>query len=335
MHSFIPLTFNDVVKNYCILYSEKMPSSMGRIMGLCEYYWPIFDEIFSHYGLPLELKALVIVESMLNPTATSRVGAKGLWQFMYGTAKGYGMVIDSWMDERMDPLKSTEAAARYIADSYRIFDDWELALASYNCGVNGVNKAIRRSGGKRGFWEIYPYLPRETRGYVPAFEGALYTLHYYKEYGIKPRADLVNAIPVDTFVVHRNIHYGQLNDVIGVPVETVAALNPQYLHNIVPGQVRDCVLRLPMKYTNAFLERQDSIFVHDTAKYFNAVEMKKIRDGVAFSGNGIVYKVKSGDILGRIAARYGVTVAQIKKWNNLKSTNLRIGQRLLLYPGKK
>ena len=332
IHSAIPLSFNDIVKNYCILYSEKMPSSMGTVMGLCEYYWPIFDEIFAHYGLPLELKALVIVESMLKPTATSRVGAKGLWQFMYRTARGYGMVIDSWVDERMDPLKSTEMAARYLKDAYNMFGDWNLAIASYNCGANGVNKAIRRSGGKREFWDIYPYLPRETRGYVPAFEGALYTIHYYKEYGIRPKADLLE-IPVDTFIVHKNIHYGQLRDVIGVPVETVESLNPQYLHQVVPGADRPSLLRLPMKYTNAFLEQLDSICVHDTAKYFNPIELKKISDGVVSgSGRSIVYKVKSGDYLGRIAQRYGVSVAQIRKWNGMRNDKLRIGQKLVIYP---
>ncbi len=177
MNSFIPLSYNDRVKNDCILYSEKLKPAMEEMLGQCEYYWPIFNDIFSCYGLPLELKALAIIESRLRPTATSRMGAKGPWQFMYRTARGYGLRIDSWMDERMDPVKSTIAAAKYLKNAYEIFGDWNLAIASYNCGIGNVNKAIRRSGGERDFWDIYAYLPRETRGYLPALVGALYALH--------------------------------------------------------------------------------------------------------------------------------------------------------------
>ena len=173
MGSFITLPYNDIVKNYIILYSEKMPTKMSQMLGLCKYYMPIFEETLNRHGMPEELKAMAIIESALNPRATSRVGAKGLWQFMYATAKMYGLQIDSFVDERTDPVKSSEAAAKYMKDAYRIFGDWNLAIASYNCGAGNVNKAIRRSGGSREFWDIYPYLPRETRGYVPAFVGAL------------------------------------------------------------------------------------------------------------------------------------------------------------------
>lgn len=181
MNSFISLPYNDIVKNYIILYSEKMPTKMSNILGLCQYYMPIFDEIFNRYDLPEELKAMAVIESAMNPLAVSRAGAKGMWQFMYSTAKMYGLHIDSFVDERMDPVKSAEAAAQYLQDSYEIFGDWNLAIASYNCGAGNVNKAIRRSGGKRAFWDIWPYLPRETRGYVPAFVGALYAMNFYKE----------------------------------------------------------------------------------------------------------------------------------------------------------
>lgn len=328
MNSFIPLSYNDIVKNYCILYSERQKSLMEEVIGQCEFYWPIFNDIFSYYGLPLELRALAIIESRLRPTATSRMGAKGPWQFMYRTARGYGLRIDSWMDERMDPVRSTIAAARYLKNAYEILGDWQLAIASYNCGLGNVNKAINRSGGKRDFWDIYPYLPRETRGYLPAFEGALYTLHYYKEYGIVPKKAAI-AVPVDTFHIKKQLHFEQIAAVIGVPKETVAQLNPQYLHEIVPGQEYPCILRLPMKFSNAFIEAGDSLYTYDTTRLFNPVTIKKIKEGG--SGNAIVYKVKSGDVLGKIARRYGVSVAQIKKWNHLKSDNIRIGQKLTIY----
>lgn len=328
MNSFIPLSYNDIVKNYCILYSERQKSLMEEVIGQCEFYWPIFNDIFSYYGLPLELRALAIIESRLRPTATSRMGAKGPWQFMYRTARGYGLRIDSWMDERMDPVRSTIAAARYLKNAYEILGDWQLAIASYNCGLGNVNKAINRSGGKRDFWDIYPYLPRETRGYLPAFEGALYTLHYYKEYGIVPKKAAI-AVPVDTFHIKKQLHFEQIAAVVGVPKETVAQLNPQYLHEIVPGQEYPCILRLPMKFSNAFIEAGDSLYTYDTTRLFNPVTIKKIKEGG--SGNAIVYKVKSGDVLGKIARRYGVSVAQIRKWNHLKSDNIRIGQKLTIY----
>lgn len=333
LNSFITLPFNEVIKNYCILYGEKMRGRMATVMGDCEYYWPIFDEILSHYDLPLELKALVIVESMMVPTATSRVGAKGLWQFMYGTAKGYGMHIDSFMDERMDPIKSTIGAARYLKNAYAIYGDWALAIASYNCGAGNVNKAIRRSGGKRDFWSIYDFLPRETRGYVPAFVGALYATHYYKECGIVPKPSAI-AVSVDTFMVHRNLHFSQVEEMVGVPMSMLEGLNPQYMHKIVPGDSHPCVLRVPMEYTNAFIDAGDSLYLHKREQYLDPVQIKKIQDGAVGSGNRIVYKVKSGDVLGRIANRYGVTVAQIKKWNGLNSNNIRIGQKLIIYTRK-
>lgn len=328
MNSFIPLSYNDIVKNYCILYSEKLKPAMEEMLGQCEYYWPIFNDIFSCYGLPLELKALAIIESRLQPTATSRMGAKGPWQFMYRTARGYGLRIDSWMDERMDPVKSTIAAAKYLKNAYEIFGDWNLAIASYNCGIGNVNKAIRRSGGKRDFWDIYAYLPRETRGYLPAFVGALYALHYYKEYGITPKKAVV-AVPVDTFHIRKQLHFEQIAAVVGVPKETVAQLNPQYLHEIIPGKEYPCILRLPMKFTNGFIEAGDSLYAYDTARLFNPVKIKGIMEGG--SGDSIIYKVKSGDMLGKIARRYGVSVAQIKKWNHLKSDTIRIGQKLTIY----
>ena len=330
MNSFISLPYNDVVKNYIILYSEKMPTKMANILGLGKYYMPIFEEILNKYNMPEELKAMAVIESALNPTAVSRAGAKGMWQFMYATAKMYGLHIDSYVDERLDPVKSAEAAAQYLQDSYEIFGDWNLAIASYNCGAGNVNKAIRRSGGKRAFWDIYPYLPRETRGYVPAFVGALYAMTYYKEHGIKPEAIEMPA-HVDTFKITKMLHLKQVSELTGAPLDELKNLNPQYSHNIIPGNSREYILRIPYNYTNAFIEHEDSLYRHKADEYFNPATLKKIVDGA--DGERIVYKVKSGDVLGRIASRHRCTVDQIKRWNNLKNNNIRVGQTLIIYRG--
>ena len=330
MNSFISLPYNDIVKNYIILYSEKMPTKMAHMLGLCQYYMPIFDETFNKHDLPEELKAMAIIESAMNPLAVSRAGAKGMWQFMYATAKMYGLHIDSFVDERMDPFKSADAAARYLQDAYEIFGDWSLAIASYNCGAGNVNKAIRRSGGKRAFWDIWPYLPRETRGYVPAFVGALYAMTYYKEHGIKPEA-IEMPVHVDTFKINKQLHLKQVAELTGAPLEELKNLNPQYRHDIIPGNSREYILILPYTYTNAFIEHEDSVYTHKYDEFFNPSTIKKIQDGA--DGERIVYVVKNGDYLGRIASRNRCTVAQIKRWNNLKSNNIRVGQRLVIYKG--
>ena len=331
MNSFITLPYNDIVKNYIIKYSEKMPSSIGKILGLCEYYMPIFQEIFNQYDMPEELRAMAVIESAMNPLAVSRVGAKGMWQFMYSTAKNYGLHIDSFVDERLDPIKSAHAAAQYLQDAYDIFGDWNLAIAAYNCGAGNVNKAIRRSG-SRAFWDIWPYLPRETRGYVPAFVGALYTMNYYKEHGIRP-VSVETPAHVDTMHINRMLHLKQVSELTGAPLQDLKNLNPQYRHEIIPGNDRQYILRIPYTYTNAFIENEDSLYRHKADVYFNPVTIKKIKeDG---DGERIVYRVKSGDYLGKIAINHGTTVAKIKKWNNLKTNDIRVGQRLIIYRGGK
>lgn len=331
MNSFITLPYNDIVKNYIIKYSEKMPSSIGKILGLCEYYMPIFQEIFSQYDMPEELRAMAVIESAMNPLAVSRVGAKGMWQFMYSTAKNYGLHIDSFVDERLDPIKSAHAAAQYLQDAYDIFGDWNLAIAAYNCGAGNVNKAIRRSG-SRAFWDIWPYLPRETRGYVPAFVGALYTMNYYKEHGIRP-VSVETPAHVDTMHINKMLHLKQVSELTGAPLQDLKNLNPQYRHEIIPGNDRQYILRIPYTYTNAFIENEDSLYRHKADVYFNPVTIKKIKeDG---DGERIVYRVKSGDYLGKIAINHGTTVAKIKKWNNLKTNDIRVGQRLIIYRGGK
>lgn len=330
MNSFITLPYNEIVKNYIILYSEKMPTKMSHMLGLCQYYMPIFEETFNRYDLPEELKAMAVIESAMNPLAVSRAGAKGMWQFMYSTAKMYGLQIDSFVDERLDPVKSADAAARYLQDAYAIFGDWNLAIASYNCGAGNVNKAIRRSGGKRAFWDIWPYLPRETRGYVPAFVGALYAMTYHKEHGIKPEA-VQMPVHVDTFKINKQLHLKQVAELTGAPLDELKNLNPQYRHEIIPGNSKEYILRLPYTYTNTFIEYEDSVYTHKYDEFFNPATIKKIQDGG--DGERIVYRVKEGDYLGRIASRHRCTVAQIKRWNGLKSNNIRVGQRLVIYKG--
>lgn len=328
MNSYISLPFNETVRNYMVLYSEKMPTKMGHILGLCSYYMPIFEDIFNRYGLPDELKYLAIIESALNPVATSRAGAKGMWQFMYNTAKSYGLKINSFVDERLDVEKAADAAARYLTDAYNVFGDWCLAISAYNCGSGNVNKAIRRSGGKRDFWSIYPYLPKETRLYMPAFVGAMYALNYSKEYGLVPDGVQMPAY-TDTFEIHRNLHFEQISHVVGIPMEELQNLNPQYIKNIVPGNEGTQILKLPYNYSNAFIDRQDSLYSYKADVLLDQKTITNIKNGT--DGERITYKVKSGDYLGKIAAKYGVTVSKLKSWNHLRSDNLRVGQTLYIY----
>lgn len=328
MNSFITVPYNETVKNYIVLYSEKMPTKMASMMALANYYFPIFEQTLDKYNMPLELKYMAVIESALNPTATSRAGAKGMWQFMYTTAKNYGLTINSFVDERLDPFKAADAAARYLQDSYRIFGDWNLAISSYNCGAGNVNKAIRRSGGKKDFWSVYDWLPRETRGYVPAFVGAMYAFTYYKEHGLVPD-NIQMPAHLDTFRVHRMLHFQQVRDLTGISLEELRNLNPQYTHDIIPGNEREYILRLPLKYSGKFIEVEDSVYTHRAAELFNPTTLKNI--AASGDGNRITYRVKSGDYLGRIASRYHVTVVQLKKWNHLRNNNLRIGQVLVIY----
>lgn len=332
MNSFITLPYNETVRNYIIMYSEKKAASTSRMLAMSDYYFPIFEETFAKYGMPLELKYMAVIESALNPTATSRAGAKGIWQFMYRTAQKYGLKINSFVDERMDVVKAADAAARYLKDAYAIFGDWNLAISSYNCGPGNVNKAIRRAGGSRDFWTVYTFLPRETRGYVPAFVGAMYAFNYHKEHGISPATDIRLPVAVDTFEIRKNLHFKQVEDVVGVPTAIIKALNPQYVADIVPGNEGMCILTVPSDFTSNFIEREDSLYTYKYKELFTPSTLKDIHDGVR-QPDRIYYKVKKGDYLGRIAARYHVSVAQIKRWNGLKNDNLRVGQRLVIYRG--
>ena len=331
MNSYISLPFNPTVRNYIVQYSEKMPEKMGVVLGLAQYYMPIFEEVFDRYGLPLELKYMAVIESMLRATAESRAGAKGMWQFMYRTGKLYGLTITSYVDERMDVEKAVDAAARYLRDSYNAFGDWTLAISSYNCGTGNVRKAIRRAGGKMDFWSIYPYLPRETRGYMPAFVGAMYAMTYYRDYGIVPQPCPI-PVEVDTFVINQNLHFQQVSEVIGVPVEKLRELNPQYIRDIVPGNEASYVLKLPFNYSNSFIDiGVDSLVRYKADTLFTEQVVKSIKTSTTASDR-IAYKVKKGDVLGKIATKYHVSVKNIQKWNHLKSTTIRVGQILYIYP---
>ena len=331
LNPYISIPYNSIIRNHIVYYTQKMPEKMGRILGLANYYIPIFEEIFDQYDMPLELTAMAVIESALNAKAVSRARAKGMWQFMYSTAKRYGLTINSYVDERFDPIASAHAAARYLRDSYLIFGDWTLAIASYNCGAGNVNKAIRRAGGSKDFWEVYPYLPRETRGYVPSFFAALYAMKYYKEHNITP--ELIPMPPhTDTIKVNKMLHFEQIAHFTGISIEELRTHNPQYLHDIIPGTEREYILQLPYKYTNAFIDHESEIYAYKDSVYFSPAAMKKIQQSAQPSR--ITHVVRRGETLSHIALRYGVSVRNIQRWNGI-GTNIRVGQRLAIYTNGK
>lgn len=332
MNSFISLEYNKILRNHILYYTQQAGKKTEQILGLAQYYMPIFEEIFHEYGLPQELKAMAIIESSLNPVAVSRAKARGMWQFMYSTAKRYGLEINSYVDERYDPIKSAHAAAKYLKDSYKIFGDWPLAIASYNCGAGNVSKAIRRSGGKKSFWDVYYFLPRETRGYVPSFMAALYLLKYYPEHNITPAPCQMPAY-MDTIAVNKMLHFEQIAHFTGMSVEEIEKYNPQYLHNIIPGMEREYELKIPFQYVNKFIDNEDEIYEWQKDKFFNPGILKRIKETGSAESRRIIHKVKSGETLGHIALKYKVSINSIKRWNGLKSNNIRVGQRLSIYVG--
>ncbi len=332
LNPIFSLPFNEVVRNYMVVYSEKRGANMHQAMAYSSYYFPIYEETFRRYGLPLELKYLAVVESMLKPTALSRAGALGQWQFMYRTARAYGLRIDSYIDERMDVEKATDAAARYLKALYNTLGDWPLAISAYNCGSGNVNKAIRRAGGKRDFWSVYPYLPRETRGYMPAFVGMMYAFSYHFDAGADSLAVPV-PVQVDTFEVHKNLHFKQISEVVGVPEEELKYLNPKYYNDIVPGSGGTCTVNIPEAWSEAYLAVEpDSLYNHNSSIYLTDQVIKDIAAGsVAGGGSKTCYTVKKGDTLSHIARRYRVSVKQLMSWNHLRSDKLRIGQKIYVY----
>jgi membrane-bound lytic murein transglycosylase D len=331
MNSFISVPYNSIIRNYIITYTERISKQSESMLGLCRYYMPLIEEIFDQYNLPLELKAMAIIESALNPRAVSRVKAKGMWQFMYGTAIRYNLLINSYVDERLDPIKSCHAAARYLQDAYRMFGDWPLAIASYNCGAGNVNKAIRRAGGSKEIWDVYPFLPRETRGYIPSFIAALYMMNYHKEHQLTP-APITLPVHTDTIKVTKMLHFDQVVHYTGINKQELRDLNPQYLHDIVPGVEREYILRIPYNYTGRFVDNEDSIYTYKDSVYFSPATLKKIKESGSTNSQRITHKVKSGETLSHIAIKYGVKVKDIQRWNGVKS-NIRVGQRLVIYKG--
>ncbi|MDR0296297.1 MAG: LysM peptidoglycan-binding domain-containing protein [Prevotellaceae bacterium] len=329
----IDLPYNHVVRNQIVYYTQKMKEKAEMILGLAEFYFPMIEEILDLYDMPLELRNMAVIESALNPRAVSRAKAKGLWQFMYGTAKLYNLTMNSFVEERFDPVASTHAAARHMRDLYNIFGDWSLAIAAYNCGAGNVNKAIKRSGGKRDYWDIYPYLPRETRGYVPAFAAANYLLSYYKEHGLVPK-QLDLPPHIDTFMVNKPLHFEQVSEMIGIPVDELRKHNPQYVYDIIPGNERPYILRIPHEYTSAFAENEREIYVYKDSVYFNPNIIKQIAgrgSATPASGAQIIHRVKSGETLSTIANRYGVKINDLKYWNGINGTTIRAGQKLVVY----
>ena len=331
--AMIPLPYNNVVRDCIDLYTERRRGLVRYMLGMADYYFPIIEKILDKHGLPLELKYLAVVESALNPVALSRVGACGLWQFMLPTGKQYGLTINSLVDDRRDPVKATEAACEYFKDMYAIYKDWSLVMASYNCGPGNVNKAIKRSGGKTNFWDIFPYLPKETRSYVPLFIAANYVMNYYCDHNLCP---LETDIPLatDTIHIHKILHLQQVADVLGVDMAQLRALNPQYKRDIVPGHsAEEEVLKLPAAQTYAFIDHEDSIYAYRKAELLPDY-MITVSGGAtpgAATREQITHIVLRNENIYTIANRYGVTARDIKKWNRLSSNRLPRGKRLKLY----
>lgn len=326
------MPFNNIVKKFIEHYLQR-PAKVEYMLGLGEtYYFPIFESALERYGVPLELKYLPVIESALNARATSRAGAAGLWQFMVGTGRLYGLEINSLVDERRDPLKSSDAAARYLRDLYNIYHDWHLVIAAYNCGPGNVAKAVRYAGGgKKDYWQIYPYLPRETRSYVPIFIAANYVMNYYDKHNMCPVEPTV-TVATDTIMVDKRINLQQVADILDISMEELRFMNPQYRQDIVPGNIKPYSLVLPFNQVGDYMDNRDTIPLHRAAELVaNRAQVQPASYNPSGNGQLIYYKVRSGDTLGGIAARYHCTVNQIKRWNGLRGTMIRVGQRLKIY----
>ena len=353
------MPYNDIVQKFIDRYTGRLRRSVSYMLGASNFYMPIFEDALEAYGVPLELKYLPVIESALNPKATSRVGAAGLWQFMPSTGKQYGLEINSLVDERRDPVKSSYAAARYLRDLYRIYGDWSLVIAAYNCGPENVRKAIQRANGETDYWTIYPFLPRETKGYVPAFIAANYVMTYYCEHNICPMRTTLPA-KTDTVQVSRDVHLKQIADVCGVNIEELRALNPQYRKDIVNGNSKPSAIRLPISVVNSFISNEDSIYNYQADQLFTRRSLVEVADDVqphytaskksysrggksSSSRNsksskkgkknkkergGKSVRVRSGDTLSEIAERNHTTVKKLRKLNDIKGNNIRAGKKI-------
>ncbi len=353
--SVIELPYNDVVQKFIDRYSGRLRRSVSIMLGAQNFYMPTFEEALESYGLPLELKYLPVIESALNPNAVSHVGATGLWQFMLATGKQYGLEINSLVDERRDPVRASYAAAHYLRDLYKIFGDWNLVIAAYNCGPENINKAIHRSNGATDYWQIYPYLPKETRGYVPAFIAANYIMNYYCDHNICPmQANLPSK--TDTVVVSRDVHFEQVAQVLGMEIDQIKQLNPQYRRNIVNGSTRPMALRLPATLVGKFIDNEDSIYayrpdvllakrteveVNDDVPSYSRRSSSSSRSKSTSSRKsrskgkkgkknkgGRNVTIRQGDTLSDIAKRNGTTVSKLKKLNKISGSSIRAGKKL-------
>lgn len=322
--------YNSSLESVIKRYLKYRRTSLEKLMGLSHFYFPMFEQEFDNHNIPLEMKYLAIVESALKPRARSRVGATGIWQFMYGTGKEHNLDVSSYVDDRSDPIKATTAAAEYLNRVYRIFNDWDLALAAYNSGPGNVNKAIRRSGGSKNYWNIRHNLPRETAGYVPAFLATMYIFEYAKEHGFKPERPEFQLIQTDTVHVKQMISLGHVSEATGINIEELQFLNPAYKLDIIPKvEGKNYTLRLPRKAIGTFVTNEDKIYAFATAEFS---QREKPLPEIVNNDTKIRYRVKNGDYLGKIARKYGVRVSQLKQWNNLRGNNLKIGQRLTIFP---
>ena len=342
MPTIIEMPYNEVVQKFIDRYSGRLRHSVSYMLGASNFYMPIFEEALETYGLPLELKYLPVIESALNPTAVSRVGATGLWQFMLATGKRYGLEVNSLVDDRRDPIKSSYAAANYLKDLYKVFGDWNLVIAAYNCGPDQINKAIHRAKGSKDYWQIYPYLPKETRGYVPAFIAANYIMTYYCEHNICPMTTRLPA-KTDTVMVDRNVHLEQIAAVCNIDIEQLRTLNPSYRRDIAPGATKLSAIRLPQTEVGKFIDMQDSIYAYNAEALFTKRATVEVNDNTPTytrssssrskskkrtSRRGKTVTIKSGQTLSEIAKRNGTTVAKLKKLNGLKGNNIRAGKKL-------
>lgn len=326
--AIIEMPYNEIVRKFIDMYATRLRQKVAFMLSANNFYMPIFEEALDLYDLPLELKYLPVIESALNPMATSTQGATGLWQFMLRTGQVYGLKVNSLVDERRDPIKSTRAAARYLKDLYDIYQDWNLVLAAYNCGPGTINKAIRRAGGDKDFWEIYNYLPKETRGYVPAFIAANYIMTYYCEHYISPM-EMRMPESTDTIHVSRPLNLNQVADVCKINIDELRALNPEFKKDLIPGNEKPYALRLPTNMVSTFIDKEDSIYAYKADTYLTRRPTVAVKNATGTSkGKAVYHRIRNGETLGGIAARYGVSINQLRRLNGIKGSNIRAGKSL-------
>lgn len=330
----IELSYNSAVKGFIDLYAIRKRQLTSRMLGLANFYFPMFEEYLDKYNMPLEMKYLAIVESALNPVATSKAGAKGLWQFMYNTGKMYGLKSTSFVEDRYDPFKATDAACRHLSDLYKIYDDWFLALAAYNAGAGNVNKAIRKAGGVKNYWIVWPYLPRETQGYVPAFIAVYYIMNYNQEHNLYPLDPGWVFYGVDTVSVSDVLSFDQINELLNVPIADLKFLNPAYKLGVIPATpTQKYILKLPKEFIGDYVNNEQALYSFKTRK---GIERAWLQQQIAMNNKSLstdkkVHVVRKGETLSKIASKYNVSVTQLKKWNKLKSNSLKYNQKLVIY----